>query len=222
MNDRPYDVITFDCYGTLVDWEGGITRAFAEAAADDGVELDPQAVLAAHAEIEPRVQAAGYQSYREVLRQTAQGIAERQGWFISDERAGFLADSLPNWEPFGDTNPALQRLAEAGYALGILSNIDDDLLSGTLRRLSAPFALLVTAERLRSYKPAHAHFVEARRQLGERRWLHAAQSHFHDVVPARELKVPVAWINRKAEVAPEDALPDRDLRTMADLADGLT
>jgi 2-haloalkanoic acid dehalogenase type II len=222
MNDRPYDVITFDCYGTLVDWEGGITRAFAEAAASDGVDLDPQAVLTAHAEIEPRVQAAGYQRYREVLRQTAKRIATRLGWSISDERAAFLAESLPTWEPFGDTNPALRRLANAGYELGVLSNVDDDLLAGTLRRLSVRFAMLVTAETLRSYKPGHAHFVEARRQFGERRWLHAAQSHFHDVVPARELGVPVAWINRKAEAAPANALPDHELRTMADLADWLT
>ena len=133
-----------------------------------------------------------------------------------------LADSLPTWEPFEDTNPALRRLTDAGYELGILSNIDDDLLSGTLRKLSVRFDLLVTAEQLRSYKPAHVHFADTRRRLGERRWLHAAQSYFHDVVPARELGVPVAWINRKAETASEDTRPDRELRTMADLADWLT
>jgi 2-haloacid dehalogenase len=94
MSDLPCDVITFDCYGTLIDWEEGITRAFAEAAADADVELDRQGVLAAHAEIESRVQAAGYRSYREVLRQTAKGIAERQGWFISDERTDFLASEV--------------------------------------------------------------------------------------------------------------------------------
>ena len=222
MKGRPYDVITFDCYGTLVDWEGGITRAFAEAAANDGVVVDSQTVLAAHAEIEPRIQASGYQSYREVLRQTAILVAERLGWSVSNERAAFLADSLPTWEPFEDSNPALRRLTDAGYELGILSNIDDDLLSGTLRRLSVRFGLLVTAQRLRSYKPAHAHFVEARRRIGDGRWLHAAQSHFHDVVPACRLGIPVAWINRKAETAPGDALPDHEMRTMADLADWLT
>jgi len=222
MRDRPFELITFDCYGTLVDWEGGITRAFSEAAASDGVELDPQVVVRAHAEIEPRIQAAGYRSYREVLRQTARAIAEQLGWSISDERAAFLPDSLPTWKAFPDTNSALERLADAGYGLGILSNIDDDLLSGTLRRLSVPFELLVTAEQLRSYKPEHAHFVEARRRVGERRWLHAAQSYFHDIVPACDLGVPVAWINRKAEAATGKARPDRELRTMSDLADWLT
>jgi 2-haloalkanoic acid dehalogenase type II len=222
MKGRPYDVITFDCYGTLVDWEGGITRAFAEVAADEGLVVDPQAVLAVHAEIEPRIQSTGYRSYREVLRQTATLIAERLGWSVSEDRAAFLADSLPTWKPFEDTNPALRRLTDAGYELGILSNIDDDLLAGTLRRLSVRFDLLVTAERLQSYKPAHDHFVEARRRIGERRWLHAAQSHFHDVVPSRQLGIPVAWVNRKAETAPGDALPDHEMRTMADLADWLT
>ena len=222
MRDRPYEIVSFDCYGTLVDWEGGITRAFSEAAADDGVELDPQAVLGAHAEIEPRIQAAGYQSYREVLRQTARSIAEQLGWRISDERATFLPESLPRWEPFPDTNPALGRLADAGYRLGILSNIDDDLLAGTLPRLAVRFDLLVTAEQLRSYKPGHAHFDEARRRVGGQSWLHAAQSYFHDIVPACDLGVPVAWINRKAEAPTGDARPDRELRTMTDLADWLT
>jgi 2-haloacid dehalogenase/putative hydrolase of the HAD superfamily len=222
MSDRPFEIITFDCYGTLVDWEGGIIRAFSEATADDGVEFDPRAVLLAHAEIEPRIQASGYRSYREVLCQTAQAIAEKLSWSISAERAAFLPESLPNWKPFPDTNPALERLAGAGYGLGILSNIDDDLLSGTLRRLSVPFDLVVTAEQLRSYKPGHAHFVEARRRVGKRRWLHAAQSYFHDVVPAYDLGVPVTWINRKAETATGKARPDRELRTMTDLADWLT
>lgn len=221
MSARTYDVITFDCYGTLVDWEGGITRAFAEVAADDGLIVDPQTVLAAHAEIEPRIQRAGYTTYREVLRRTAKGIADRLGWSLSDERAAVLAESLPTWEPFEDTNPALRRLADAGHELGILSNVDDDLLSGTLRQLSVRFDILVTAEQLRSYKPAHAHFVEARRRLGKRRWLHAAQSHFHDVVPARELGVPVAWVNRKSEICAGDVRPDHELRTMTDLADWL-
>jgi len=222
MSDRPYETVTFDCYGTLVDWEGGITRAFSEAAAEDGVNLDPQAVLEAHAEIEPRIQAAGYQSYREVLRQTARSIAEQLGWPISDERAVFLPESLPQWEPLPDTNPALERLADAGYRLGILSNVDDDLLAGTLQRLRVRFDLLVTAEQVKSYKPEHAHFVEARRRVGKQRWLHVAQSYFHDIVPACELGLPVAWINRKAEAPTGNARADRELQTMTDLADWLT
>jgi 2-haloalkanoic acid dehalogenase type II len=205
-----------------VDWESGIVRAFLAAAGEDGLALDSREVVRAHAEIEPMIQASGYRSYRETLRETARLMGERLGWNISDERAVFLPESLKDWEPFPDTNPALERLANAGYSLGILSNIDDDLLAGTLERLAVSFDLVITAEQLRAYKPAHAHFVAARERLGGRAWLHAAQSYFHDVVPACELGVPVAWINRKAEAPTGDARPQRELRTMTDLADWLT
>jgi 2-haloalkanoic acid dehalogenase type II len=217
-----FDIVTFDCYGTLVDWEGGISEAFAEAAGRDSVEIGRAELLAAHAEIEPRVQAERYRSYREVLDETARRIAERLGWRLPDERASFLSESLGSWRPFPDTNPALQRLAGAGYRLGILSNVDDDLIAGTLKRLDVPFDLLVTAQQVRSYKPASPHFETARERIGDARWLHAAQSWFHDVVPARALGIPVAWINRKHEKPAGDARPDRELATMAGLADWLT
>jgi len=221
MSGLSYDVITFDCYGTLVDWEEGISRAFAEAAALDGRTVDRRTVLDAHAKIEPEVQAGEFHSYREVLQETARRIARSLGWPVSPERAAFLPESLRRWHPFDDTNPALRRLARAGYKLGILSNVDDDLLAGTLRHLDVAFDPVVTAQQVRSYKPGHRHFLEARRRIGDRRWLHAAQSHFHDVVPAHALGIPVVWINRKAEPTAGDARPDRELRTMSDLADWL-
>ena len=101
-----YEVITFDCYGTLIDWEGGISEAFLEAAAQDGLKLERQSVLEAYEEIEPIVEAVTYRSYREVLGETARRIAERLGWPISKDRASFLAESLPGWRPFPDTNAA--------------------------------------------------------------------------------------------------------------------
>lgn len=221
MPPRDYDLVTFDCYGTLVDWRGGITAAFHTAAADDDVELSSERILELHAEVEPRVQAGSYRSYREVLDETALEIASRLGWRLSSDRAGFLADSLTGWKPFADTRPALERLIAAGYRLGILSNIDDELLEGTLRHLDVPFDLIVTAQQVRSYKPAHGHFLEARRRTGDTRWLHAAQSWFHDVVPSCELGIPVAWINRTAESPRPDARPDRELADLSGLADWL-
>ena len=218
MNGRPYDLVTFDCYGTLIDWERGISTAFVEAAAAEGCTLDAGAVLTAYAEIEPRAQLGGYRTYREVLRETARTVAARLGWPISDGRAGFLADSLVDWRPFPDTNPALERLAGSGYALGILSNIDDDLLEGTLRHLRADFEVLVTAQRVQSYKPAPAHFLEARSRAQGRRWLHAAQSQFHDVAPACAIGIPVAWINRKRERPSGHGRPVRELASLAELA----
>jgi 2-haloacid dehalogenase/putative hydrolase of the HAD superfamily len=218
---RPYDIITFDCYGTLVDWERGISRAFTEAARLDGLMLDAAAVLAAYAELEPVVEAEAYRSYRAVLTETARRVAARLGWPLAGERAHFLAESLPGWPPFPDTNPALERLARAGYRLGILSNVDDDLLAGTRRHLGVEFDLVVTAEQVGSYKPAPGHFLAARRRIGESRWLHAAQSYFHDVVPARDLRIPVAWINRKGERALDARGADREFGALRELADWL-
>jgi 2-haloalkanoic acid dehalogenase type II len=214
---RRYDVVTFDCYGTLVDWESGIAAWFEEAARTDGLSVSWTQILTAYAEIEPAVEAEAYRIYRDVLTETALRIARRFSWPLTCEKARGLAASLPDWKPFPDTNPALERLASAGYRLGILSNVDDDLLAGTRRHLSVPFDLIVTAQQVRSYKPAPAHFEEARRAIGQAGWLHAAQSHLHDVVPCRVLGIPVAWINRKSEPA-RQVRPEHEVRTLADLA----
>ncbi len=216
-----YDVVTFDCYGTLIDWERGIGAAFERATRAEGIALDPAAVLAAYHEVEPAVQGAAYRRYREVLTEVARRIAGKLGWPLDAARAGFLAASLPDWPPFPDTNAALQRLAGAGYRLGILSNVDDDLLAATRRHFAAPFEFCVTAQEVASYKPAPAHFERGRQRVGSGRWLHAAQSYFHDVVPARALGIPVAWINRKAERPTGAARPDREFRNLGELADWL-
>jgi len=214
-----FEIVTFDCYGTLIDWETGISEAFARAAAADGVRLERERVLALHAEIEPRVQAGGYRSYRDVLVETARRMGQRLGWPVSDP--GFLPEGLADWRPFPDTVPALRRMVGAGLRLGILSNVDDDLLRGTLRHLEVTFDPIVTAEQVRSYKPAHGHFVETRRRIGAVPWLHAAQSYFHDVEPARALSVPVAWINRKREEPAGEARPDREFFSLSELAEFL-
>jgi 2-haloalkanoic acid dehalogenase type II len=219
--DRPYDIVTFDCYGTLIDWERGITEAFAAEAAQLRVPVDKARVLALHAAIEPEVEAGPFRSYREVLTETAERVANRLGWPLTESRAGFLADSLPYWRPFPDTNRALLRLVDAGYRLGILSNVDDELLMWTRRQFLASFDVVVTAEQVGSYKPARGHFTAARELIGDRRWLHAAQSYFHDVAPARDLGIPVAWINRKGDTPTDGGKPDREFRTLTGLADWL-
>jgi 2-haloalkanoic acid dehalogenase type II len=216
-----YDVITFDCYGTLIDWEHGISTAFANAAAADGRQLDREQVLKAYSEVEPSVEAETYRSYHDVLTETAQRVAARLGWPLNRERAVFLADSLPEWPVFPDTNPALERLVAAGYSLGILSNVDDDLLAGTRRHFTVTFDLIVTAQQVGSYKPARRHFTEASQRIRGKRWLHAAQSYFHDVIPARTLGIPVAWINRKHEAAADGGGVKHEFHTLAELADWL-
>lgn len=223
---RPYDVITFDCYGTLIDWERGIGEAFAAAGAADGAVLDLAAALRTYAEVEPTIQAETYRTYRAILTETARRVAARLDWTLPEERATFLAESLSRWPPFPDTNAALERLASAGYRLGILSNVDDDLLAATRRHFTVGFDLIVTAQEVGSYKPATGHFLTARHRIGQRigetRWLHAAQSRFHDVVPARRLRIPVAWVNRKGEVVSDGSGAEREVRTLEELADWLT
>lgn len=212
-------VITFDCYGTLIDWEAGIVRAFTAAARADGVELEPEAIVAAHAAIEPAVQARGYQTYRDVLTDTAMEMARRIGWSLDRGRAAFLPESIPSWQPFPDTNPALERLAAAGYRLGILSNIDDDLLTATRRHFTVEFDVIVTAEQVRAYKPAPPHFEEARRSIGDSRWLHAAASYFHDIEPAVQQGIPVVWVNRKAERPTGAARATGEIRDLEELVE---
>jgi 2-haloalkanoic acid dehalogenase type II len=222
MTDRRYDVVTFDCYGTLIDWRAGISAAFQEAGSQDGLKRPVDDLLRLYGEIEPEVEKETYRSYRAVLTETARRVGTRVGWPMSEERAAFLAESLPGWRPFPDTNPALERLARAGYALGILSNVDDDLLAATRRHFTVGFELIVTAQQVGSYKPAPGHFTTARQRLGGRRWLHAAQSYFHDVVPAGALGIPVAWINRHGQPTPEGGVtPDREFDLLSELADWL-
>jgi 2-haloalkanoic acid dehalogenase type II len=220
MSARPYDAITFDCYGTLIDWDAGIRGAFARVLAETGAGLDPRRVLEIYEEVEAQVEAERYRRYREVLTETTRRIARRLGWALPEARAGFLADSLPRWIPFPDTNAALERLFKAGYRLGILSNVDDDLLEETRKHFTVPFDWIVTAQQVGSYKPADGHFLAARARIGDGRWLHAAQSHFHDVTPARRLGIASAWINRKHLVRGEPR-PDRELHSLTELADWL-
>lgn len=208
-------VLTFDCYGTLIDWERGIGDAFLAAARADGVTLDRAAVLAAYHRIEPAVEAERYRSYREVLALTARRVAGELGWTLGPGREEFLPASLGAWPAFPDTNAALRRLAGAGHRLAILSNVDDDLLAATRRHLAVEFDFTVTAQQVGSYKPAPGHFEAARRRIGGAGWLHLAQSYFHDVQPARRLGIPVAWINRKAERPLDDRGPDREFPTLA-------
>ena len=147
------EVITFDCYGTLIDWESGIANAFMAEGGRVGHTLDREEIVRTHAEVEPEVQRGRYQSYREVLRQTARIVAQRIGWTLAPDYGDVLAESLPHWPPFPDTNRSLEYLVKAGYRLGILSNIDDDLLSATLKHFTVEFEFCVTAERAQSYKP---------------------------------------------------------------------
>lgn len=216
-----YRLLTFDCYGTLVDWETGIFRAFEAEAAKDGVALERSAVLAAYAGLEPAVQREAFRPYREVLQRTAVLVAARLGWTLDMDRARFLPESLPAWPVFADTNPALRRMHDAGLALAILSNVDDDLIALTRERLDVPFDFVVTAQQVRAYKPDPAHFVTATRHVAGRAWLHVAQSRFHDLIPAHEHGIPVMWVDRKGEATAAETRPIAVVRDLAEAASWL-
>jgi 2-haloacid dehalogenase/putative hydrolase of the HAD superfamily len=222
MKDRIYELVTFDCYGTLIDWESGIVRVFQDEAARDGIKLDPDDIISAYMKEEPVVESGEYKSYRDTLGETAERVASRLGWRLGPDRNGFLAESLGDWSPFPDTNQALDRLSKH-YTLGILSNTDDDLLALTRRHFTVDFGMVVTAQQVRSYKPAPGHFIEALERAAGKPLLHAAQSYFHDIVPTSRMGIPSAWVKRKSEdTAQLDARPVHVVRDLAALADLLT
>ncbi len=210
---RP-DLVTFDCYGTLIDWRNGIADAFDEAV--PGARHIPRdRLFGAYAEAEAMVERGPYRPYRQVLEAAASGAATRLGLRVPSARRSFLAEALPSWRPFPDTSPALERLAGLGLRLGILSNIDDDLLARTLQHFTVSFSPLITAERLRSYKPAPGHFNRALQVCGglANRIVHIAESSFHDIQPARQLGIRAIWVNRTG------APPAGELRPSAEVGD---
>jgi 2-haloalkanoic acid dehalogenase type II len=208
-----YEVVTFDCYGTLIDWESGIAAAFERATG-----LRREDVLRCYEQIEPQVERE-YRPYREVLAECAMRVTRELRRPIEPEQASFLAESLPDWRPFPDTNAALERLRAAGVRLGILSNIDDDLLAATRRHFTVEFDILITAQQVRSYKPAPGHFLAARERIGNARWLHAAQSNFHDIVPANLHGIQNAWINRRGDTPLPGGTPIHEVADLDSLAD---
>lgn len=229
LDFRNFDVITFDCYGTLIDWESGILEALTPFRAAGELTVGDDALLASYARLESALEEGEYRTYRDVLRGVMRGLATRYSVPESRVDLDALVASLPSWRPFADTVEALQRLA-VHYQLGVISNTDVDLFTGTARHLNAEFSYLITAEQVGSYKPSHRNFAAALETIGvpRERLLHVAQSRFHDIAPARALGIASVWVNRRAgragggATAASDATPDLevpDLRTLADHVD---
>jgi 2-haloacid dehalogenase len=190
---------TFDCYGTLVDWNAGI-----------GAALGDPSLLAPYHAVEPVVQAEqpGLR-YRDVLRETAR-------------RIGVDADpaaSLPDWPVFDDVRPALAEARSRGWRLAVLTNSDRDLIEASLRSIGVPFDLSIVASEIGSYKPAHGHWHAFADAVGRPPDVHVAQSHFHDIVPATGLGIPTIWVNRLGESG--EPRPTRELPSLTGLADAL-
>jgi 2-haloacid dehalogenase len=194
-----FEYLTFDCYGTLIDWETGILNAVRPVLAAHRRNLSDAGILELYAAIEAKEEQGEYRSYREILQSVMMRISARLGFSVSDEESRAIADSLPMWMPFPDVVPSLKRLKER-YPLAIISNVDNDLLAESLQRLEVAFDHIITAEQCRSYKPSHNNFRIALERMATlpEHVLHVAQGVYHDIVPANELGLATVWVDRRA------------------------
>jgi 2-haloacid dehalogenase len=224
-----FEVLTFDCYGTLIDWEAGILDAVRPVLTAHGLDLDDDQVLERYARHEAILEAGPYQSYRGVLAGSLGGVADELAIEVSAEELAGFGESVRTWPAFPDSTSALQRLA-GRYRLGVITNCDEDLFATSAARLGVAFEWVVTAEQAQEYKPNIRPFAMALSLIDvpKERVLHVAQSLYHDHVPAKELGMTTAWVNRRHDrpgfgaTPPAEATPDLevpDLATLADLAD---
>jgi len=211
--------VTFDVYGTLIDWESGVADAFEKEASRDGFTIDRDQVIALFHEVSREVEGGSYELYAEVLRRTALEIAKRIEWPLEPSRSGFLPDSVQRWPAFKETVTQLNKFKKK-FNIGLISNIDDKLLGQTRRHIPMDYDLVVTAQQVRSYKPDPAHFKECARRIGGKKgWAHVASSYYHDVEPCLKEKVPVVWVNRNKEtLEPGQKKPTEEVRTLLDAA----
>jgi 2-haloacid dehalogenase len=220
-----FDVLTFDCYGTLIDWETGILRALRTALGQPAQDLGDDDLLARFGRHEAAAEAGPYLRYRAVLGKIAGAIASELDAPTSAEAADVFADSVGDWPAFPDSTDALQRLHDR-FRLGVITNCDDDLFARSNKRLGIAFDWVITAQQVGSYKPNPRNFEVAFERIGlpRARILHVAQSLFHDHVPARRLGLATAWINRRHDrpgsgaTPPAEATPDMEAPDMASFA----
>jgi 2-haloacid dehalogenase/putative hydrolase of the HAD superfamily len=211
--------VTFDVYGTLIDWDEGVYDAFRREGERDGFTVERDQLLPLFHSVQQQIQAGSYELYAEVLRRTAVQIAKDLGWPLEPSRSGFLPDSVQRWPPFKETNAVLTKISKK-YSCGLISNIDDKLLGQTRRHIPLDFDLVVTAQQVRSYKPDPAHFTECERRIGGKKgWVHVAASYYHDVEPCIKKKIPVIWVNRTGQVLESgQKKPDAEVKSLKEAA----
>jgi 2-haloacid dehalogenase len=227
MKLSSFEVLTFDCYGTLIDWESGILRAVSHVLDAHGRELPPAEILEHFARFESTIQGGAYLTYREVLSRVVDEFGRELGFVPSPGERASLPGSIARWAPFDDTVEAL-RILGSRYRLGVISNVDDDLFAFSRRRLGVEFDQVVTAQQVGSYKPDARNFELALERLGRPvgAILHVAQSLFHDIAPAKRLGFATVHVNRvsphggSGATMPVNARPDLevpDLRSLAEM-----
>jgi 2-haloacid dehalogenase len=226
MDFSLFTTITFDCYGTLIEWEAGILPVLRTVLANHQQNLPDAALLELYGEFEAQAESGPYQRYREVLESVVRQFGRRCAFDPTPAELRSLHESVPAWPPFPDTVTALQKLQQR-YQLAIISNIDDDLFAETRKHLGVDFAAVITAQQARSYKPALNNFRLALQKLKiePSALLHVGQSIYHDIIPAQSLGIRAVWVNRKSArpgvgaVRQATGKPDMEVSDLATLAD---
>lgn len=221
-----FEYLTFDCYGTLIDWETGILNALKAILLTHERNLPDDKLLELYAELESRAETGPYKTYREVLEEVVRGVGVNLRFRPTGREIRSLPESLKDWSPFPDTVAALRRL-KTRYRLAIISNTDDDLFAATARRLEVPFDQVVTAQQAGSYKPSLNNFRMAMERIGQpaEKILHVAQSLYHDVAPAESLELATVWVNRRSgkkgggATVPHTATPDLEVPDLESLVE---
>ena len=219
------EALTFDCYGTLIDWEAGILHALDALLDPASTKPDRDTLLEQYGRFEPAAEEGPFRPYREVLKDVARMFGDAYAVEVDDTEAAGFAASVGRWPPFPDSVEALQALATK-YRLAIVSNVDDDLFEGSAAQLGVAFDEVVTAQQVGSYKPARGHFDEVLKRLNlpREKVLHCAQSLYHDIAPASALGFQCVWVNRRAgkpgtgATPPAEAAPDLEVPDLASLA----
>ena len=221
-----FSVITFDCYGTMIDWETGIFSALRRILAAHNKKLADVELLELYSQLELEAEQQDFVNYRDVLQSVVRGFGERLGFVPTEAEIHSLPESVGRWQPFPDTVAALRRL-KARYKLAVMSNIDDDLFSLTAPKLGVVFDHVITAQQARCYKPCRRIFQMAKERMGvgADEWLHVGQSIYHDVIPAKSLGIATVWVKRPSPRAGAGATkaatakPDVEVSSLAALAD---
>lgn len=227
LDFNQFEVVSFDCYGTLIDWERGILPVLRQLLSSREIDLSDDATLELFAEFESEFEKSEYHiKYREILQKIVQQFGKRFYFEPTETEVKCLSESIKNWQPFPDTVAALAALKQK-YKLAVISNIDDDLFADTAKHLKVELDWLITAEQVRSYKPSTRNFEIALATMGiaPEKLLHVAQSVYHDIVPAASIGISTVWVNRRHEktgfgaTLPASGQPDwevPDLKTLVE------
>jgi 2-haloacid dehalogenase len=220
LNFDQFEVLTFDCYGTLIDWESGLWAALSPIFANHSVTVALDNALELYGELESEAERGPYRDYKAVLRTVLEGLGSRLGFTPTPDELERFAVSVKEWPAFPDSPRALRAL-KTKYKLAIISNIDDDLFASSAQRLQVPFDWVITAQQVKSYKPSLNNFRVAFERLGlpQSRILHVAQSLFHDIAPAKTLGLATVWVNRRHGKAGSGATPSAQARPDLEVPD---